>query len=61
MQISIEGKLGILLGLLALGGGGAVWVAPDHTEIGWLMIATAGTGTLRWTPIVRQPEPFSKV
>jgi hypothetical protein len=46
MQISTEGKLAILLGLLALGGGGAVWVAPDHTEIGWLMIATAGVGTI---------------
>jgi hypothetical protein len=46
MQISTEGKLAILLGLLALGGGGAVWVAPNLTEIGWLMIATAGVGTV---------------
>jgi len=44
MRISAEGKLGLLLGLLALAGGGAVWVAPDHTEIGWLMIAFAALG-----------------
>jgi hypothetical protein len=44
MQISTEGKLAILLGLLGFGGSGAVWVAPDDTEIGWLMIAMAGVG-----------------
>ena len=46
MQISTEGKLGLLVGLLALAGGGAVWVAPNHTEIGWLMIAVAGVGAI---------------
>ena len=44
MALSTEGKLGMLVGLLALGGGGAVWVAPNHTEIGWLMIGVAVTG-----------------
>jgi hypothetical protein len=44
MALSTEGKFGILVGLFALGGGGAVWVAPDHTEIGWLMIAAAAIG-----------------
>lgn len=44
MALSTEGKLGILVGLLALGGGGAVWVAPNRTEIGWLMIVVAAIG-----------------
>src|ERR1700730_7260141 len=44
MAISTEGKLGLALGLLALGVSGAVWVAPDHTEIGWSMIAVAVVG-----------------
>jgi hypothetical protein len=44
MHISAEGKLGLLVGLLALGGAGAVWVAPDHTEMGWGMIAVAAAG-----------------
>jgi hypothetical protein len=46
MAISTEGKLGLALGLLALGGGGAVWVAPDHTEIGWIMIGLAVAGAI---------------
>src|SRR5229473_7615666 len=44
VAISTEGKFSIALGLLALGGGGAVWVAPDHTEIGWGMVAVAVLG-----------------
>jgi hypothetical protein len=44
MSISTEGKLAILVGLLGLGGAGAIMVAPDHTEIGWVMIGTAALG-----------------
>jgi hypothetical protein len=44
MALSTEGKLGLVVGLLAVGGGGAVWVAPDHTEIGWAMIVVAAMG-----------------
>jgi hypothetical protein len=50
MHISPEGKLGLLLGLIALAGAGAIMVAPDHTEIGWLLIAIAAIGgmALAW-------------
>jgi hypothetical protein len=44
MQISTEGKLDLLVGLLALGGAGAVMIWPDHTAIGWAMIAVALVG-----------------
>jgi hypothetical protein len=44
MAISTEGKLGLLVGLLGVGGGGAIMIWPDHTEIGWAMIAVAGCG-----------------
>ena len=46
MAISTEGKLSLVVGLLGLAGGGAVWVAPDHTEIGWSMIAIAVIGSI---------------
>jgi hypothetical protein len=46
MAISTEGKLGLAISLLALGGGGAVWVAPDHTELGWIMIGVAAAGAI---------------
>jgi hypothetical protein len=42
--ISTEGKLGLILGLLALGGTGAIMIWPDHTELGWAMIAIAVAG-----------------
>jgi hypothetical protein len=50
MHISTEGKLGILVGLLSLAGAGAVMVAPQHTEIGWSLIAIAAIGgiALAW-------------
>jgi hypothetical protein len=44
MQISAEGRIGIWLALIGLAGAGATIVAPDHTEIGWLLIATALIG-----------------
>jgi hypothetical protein len=44
MHISGEGKLGIALGLVGLAGGGAMMVAPTHTEIGWTLIAIAVAG-----------------
>jgi hypothetical protein len=44
MAISTEGKLGLLVGLLALGGAGAVMIWPDHMEIGWGMIVMAAAG-----------------
>jgi hypothetical protein len=44
MHISAEGKIGILLALIGLAGAGAMMVAPEHTEIGWLLIAVALTG-----------------
>lgn len=44
MAISTEGKFSIALVLLAVGGGGALWIAPDHTEIGWGMVAVAIVG-----------------
>jgi hypothetical protein len=44
MQISDEGRIGIGLGLLALGGGGAIMVAPEQLWIGWGMIGVAAVG-----------------
>ena len=46
MHISSEGKIGISVGLLALGGAGAVVVAegPLLTAIGWASIAIAILG-----------------
>jgi hypothetical protein len=44
MQLSGEGKTGILLALIGLGGAGAIVVAPAHTEIGWLLIAISVIG-----------------
>jgi hypothetical protein len=44
VAISTEGKFSIALGLLTVGGGDALWVAPDHTEIGWGMVAVAVVG-----------------
>jgi hypothetical protein len=46
VAISTEGKLGLALGLLTLGVGGGVWVAPEHTEIGWGMVAVAVLGAI---------------
>jgi hypothetical protein len=46
MQISTEGKIGIWLGLIALGGGGAIMVAPQHIEIGWTLIDIALVGAV---------------
>jgi len=42
--ISSEGKIGIVIGLLALAGGGAIMVFPDQLLIGWAMIAVAVIG-----------------
>jgi hypothetical protein len=42
--ISGEGKLGLALGLIALGGAGALGVWPTHQEIGWILIAIAIVG-----------------
>ena len=44
MQISLEGKLGLLLGLVALAGAGAMMIAPEKLWIGWALIALAGAG-----------------
>jgi Leucine-rich repeat (LRR) protein len=44
MAISAEGTIAIAVGLIGVAGGGAVWVAPSETEIGWAMIATAVAG-----------------
>jgi hypothetical protein len=44
MQISFEGKLGLVLGLIALAGAGAIMVAPDKLWIGWSLIAIAALG-----------------
>jgi hypothetical protein len=41
MHISTEGKLGLLVGLVGLGGAGAVVIAP---EIGWVLIGIAAIG-----------------
>jgi hypothetical protein len=41
MHISIEGKLGLLVGLIGLGGAGAVVIAP---EVGWGLIGVAVIG-----------------
>lgn len=48
MQISTEGKIGIGLALIALGGTGALVVAPPPwgTVIGWGMIVIAGIGVV---------------
>ena len=44
MQISSEGEIGIVVGFLALAGGGAIMVFPDQLWIGWTMIAIAVIG-----------------
>jgi hypothetical protein len=44
MLISVEGKFGILLGLIGLAGAGAIMIAPEHTEIGWTLIVVAVVG-----------------
>ncbi len=44
MYISDEGKIGIGLGLLGLGGGGAIMVAPQQLWIGWMMFSLAASG-----------------
>jgi len=46
MHISGEGRIGFLLGLIGIGGAGAVWVVPNHTEIGWVLIAIAVIGVI---------------
>jgi hypothetical protein len=48
MPISFEGKLSLVLGLIALAGGGAIMVAPEKLWIGWTLIgiALAGGGVL---------------
>ncbi|AZG76288.1 hypothetical protein [Methylocystis rosea] len=44
MAISVEGKIGIFLGLFGLLGTGAIMIAPQHTEIGWGLIAFSAIG-----------------
>jgi hypothetical protein len=44
MQISAEGKIGIALALVGLGGAGAIMIAPNQVWIGWTMIAIAAIG-----------------
>jgi hypothetical protein len=46
MQISDEGKIGIALGLLGLGGGGALFVLPHPYAdyVGWTLIAVSVFG-----------------
>jgi hypothetical protein len=46
MQISDEGKIGIALALLGLGGGGALFVLPHPASdyLGWSMIGTSVVG-----------------
>jgi hypothetical protein len=48
MEISPEGKIGIALGLLGLGGAGALFVLPHPWSdyVGWSLIAIAGAGLL---------------
>jgi hypothetical protein len=44
MRISGEGTAGLIVGLLALGGGGAIMVAPEQLWIGWSLIVVAAFG-----------------
>jgi hypothetical protein len=44
MRISGEGTAGLIVGLVALGGGGAIWVAPEQLWIGWSLLAIAALG-----------------
>jgi len=46
MAISNEGKIGIVLGLLGLGGAGAIMVAPQFLAIGWGLIVIAIAGAI---------------
>ena len=46
MRISMEGKLSLLVGIAGLAGAGAIMIAPEHTEIGWSLIGTAGAGII---------------
>jgi predicted membrane channel-forming protein YqfA (hemolysin III family) len=44
MRISGEGKFGILVGLMAMAGTGALGVAPSYPWIGWCLISIAVIG-----------------
>jgi hypothetical protein len=46
VEISVEGKIGILLALLGLAGAGAIMVYPAYTSIGWGLIAIAIAGSI---------------
>lgn len=46
MQITDEGRIGIVLGLIGLAGAGAIMVAPEQLWIGWGLIALALLGFL---------------
>jgi hypothetical protein len=46
MQISPEGRAGLWLALVALGGTGALAVALDQPSIGWALIALAAVGAI---------------
>jgi hypothetical protein len=44
MQISLEGKISILVALVGLAGAGAIMIAPEKLWIGWSLIVAAVCG-----------------
>jgi hypothetical protein len=44
MQISSEGNISAVLGLIGLGGAGIVTVLPNHPEVGWALVALSAIG-----------------
>ncbi len=53
MQVGFdEGAAGVLLGLVALGGMGAVMIWPTRLWIGWALIAVAIAGFMLWGAVV---------
>jgi hypothetical protein len=46
MQISGEGKIGVVVSLVATGGGAAILAAPRLAEIGWVAVAAAAGGAV---------------
>lgn len=46
MRISPEGKAGLWVAIIALAGTGALAVFPDHTEIGWTLLAISAVGAV---------------
>ena len=46
VQISGEGKIGVVVSLVATAGGAAILAAPRLADIGWIAVAAAAGGAV---------------